>query len=270
MTLDEQKEAMLEMLIVFAKYCDNHNLTYYLDAGTLIGAVRHKGFIPWDDDVDVNMPQIDYDRFCNLMQQQDYHLDEHIIVELPGKQVHTSMKIIDTRTTLIEYPDSNPQEVGVYLDIFTKYGIKDKSFWSRSACKISEILNLIHWFNTYSVNAWQQNGSSWYRKAIAVIGKAITWSPGWAAKLQDQYMHYYAKKHPLHKCKYVTTLSNGEFHKLAPKECFDGYQMLEFEGHLFKGPKDYDTYLRCLYKGDYMQLPPVDKQIHHTTIVYWK
>ena len=63
MTLDEQKKVMLNILVEFAKFCDEHNLRYYLDAGTLIGAVRHKGFIPWDDDIDVNMPQKDYDKF---------------------------------------------------------------------------------------------------------------------------------------------------------------------------------------------------------------
>ena len=63
MTLDEQKKVMLNILVEFAKFCDEHNLMYYLDAGTLIGAVRHKGFIPWDDDIDVNMPQKDYDKF---------------------------------------------------------------------------------------------------------------------------------------------------------------------------------------------------------------
>ena len=83
-------------------------------------------------------------------------------------------------------------------------------------------------------------------------------------------MHRYAKRHPLEKCKYVTTLTNGEFHKLAPKECFDGFQWLEFEGIKFKGPKDYDTYLHCLYKGDYMQLPPEDKRVQHNNEAYWR
>lgn len=66
MTLDEQKFVMLNILKEFANFCDQHGLMYYLDAGTLIGAVRHKGFIPWDDDIDINMPQVDYDRFIAL------------------------------------------------------------------------------------------------------------------------------------------------------------------------------------------------------------
>ena len=92
----------------------------------------------------------------------------------------------------------------------------------------------------------------------------------WAVKAQSWIMHRYAKRNSLSACQFVTTLTNGEYHKLAPKECFDGFQWLEFEGCLFKGPKDFDTYLRCLYKGDYMQLPPVEKRYHHATEVYWK
>lgn len=270
MTLDEQKKVMLNILNVFAKFCDEHGLMYYLDAGTLIGAVRHKGFIPWDDDIDINMPQKDYDAFIDLMHKQNFKLNEYLQVEMPQKHLYPYIKISDERTVLIEFPDKNPMEVSVYMDVFPKYGIKDRGLCAKIICKICEKLNLIHWFNHYSVNAWQRPGNNSIKRMFAKSVKAITWNKGWASDLQQWLMHCYAKKHPLEDCKYVTTLTNGEFHKLAPKECFDGYQMLEFEGYQFKGPKDYDTYLHCLYKGDYMQLPPENQRIHHKTKVFWK
>ena len=270
MTLDEQKQVMLNILKEFASFCDRNNLSYYLDAGTLIGAVRHKGYIPWDDDIDVNMPQKDYDRFIELTKKSNGYLSDHLLVEYPEDTVYTFLKISDERTILVEFPDTNPMEVGVYMDIFPKYGVKDKSWKSKLLCKISEKLALLHWFNKYSVNAWQRPGNSSIKKIIAKIAKAITWNDAWATKLQNKMMHRYAKNHPLEECSYVTTLTYGEFHKMAPKECFDGYQMLDFEGCQFKGPKDYDTYLHCLYKGDYMQLPPEDKREVHITEVYWK
>ena len=270
MTLDEQKKVMLNILKKFASFCDRNNLSYYLDAGSLIGAVRHKGYIPWDDDIDVNMPQKDYDRFIELTKKSNGYLSDHLLVEYPEDTVYTFLKISDERTILVEFPDTNPMEVGVYMDIFPKYGVKDKSWKSKLLCKISEKLALLHWFNKYSVNAWQRPGNSSIKKIIAKIAKAITWNDAWATKLQNKMMHRYAKNHPLEECSYVTTLTYGEFHKMAPKECFDGYQMLDFEGCQFKGPKDYDTYLHCLYKGDYMQLPPEDKREVHITEVYWK
>ena len=272
MTLDEQKKVMLNILVEFAKFCDEHNLMYYLDAGTLIGAVRHKGFIPWDDDIDVNMPQKDYDKFIELTRNSKGYLTEHIQVEYSENTIYSFMKISDDRTILVEFPAQNPMEVGVYIDVFPKYGIVDKSCTSKIICKVSEILGCMHWCCHYSVYAWTRKESV-YSVSKRLAGKFL--SPffkdaNWPVRLQDAIMHRYAKRHPLEKCKYVTTLTNGEFHKLAPKECFDGFQWLEFEGIKFKGPKDYDTYLHCLYKGDYMQLPPEDKRVHHTTEVYWK
>ena len=270
MTLDEQKKVMLNILKEFASFCDRSNLSYYLDAGTLIGAVRHKGYIPWDDDIDVNMPQKDYDRFIELTKKNNGYLSDHLLVEYPEDTVYTFLKISDERTILVEFPDTNPMEVGVYMDIFPKYGVKDKSWKSKLLCKTSEKLALLHWFNKYSVNAWQRPGNSLIKKIIAKIVTAITWNDAWATQLQNKMMHRYGKNQPLEECSYVTTLTYGEFHKMAPKECFDGYQLLDFEGCQFKGPKDYDTYLHCLYKGDYMQLPPEDKREVHITEVFWK
>lgn len=270
MTLDEQKQVMLNMLKEFSKFCDKHNLMYYLDAGTLIGAVRHKGYIPWDDDIDVNMPQIDYDKFCQMMRERNCHLTSNIIVEFPDTTLYPYLKISDTRTLLIEFPHKNPMEVGVYIDVFPKYGILDKSWRSKLICSISGNLDLLHWFNVYTIKAWKRSEHNIFKRIIAIIADFCIVHPHWPVVLQNWILHKYAQKYPLSECKYVTTLTNGEFHKLAPKECFDGYQILEFEGFLFKGPKDYDTYLHCLYKGDYMQLPPEDKRMHHETEAYWK
>lgn len=272
MTLNEQKHVMLNILVEFVKFCDEHNLMYYLDAGTLIGAVRHQGFIPWDDDVDVNMPQRDYDRFVALTRKANGYLTGHIHVEYPEDTIYPFLKIADNRTILVEFPKQNPMEVGVYIDVFPKYGVMDKSWKSKMICHISQFLGNLHWLCHYSVYAWTRKGSR-YGTTKRLLGRLL--SPcfkgaNWPVRIQNSIMHHYAKHHPLETCQYVTTLTNGEFHKLAPKECFDGFQWLEFEGHKFKGPKDYDTYLHCLYQGDYMQLPPEDKREHHFTEVYWK
>lgn len=270
MTLEEHKKVMLNILIEFAKFCDEHNLMYYLDAGTLIGAVRHKGFIPWDDDIDVNMPQKDYDRFVEMMRSRSGKLSEHIIVEFPENILYNFLKISDSRTILIEFPEKNPMEVGVYIDVFPKYGVKDDSWRSRFACWISEQMNNIKWFSHYSVFAWTRKGNNIAKRAIGHIGQCIIGKAKWPAYIQNWYLHQYAKCNPLEKCKYVTTMVYGEFYKIAPKECFEGYQWLEFEGIQFKGPKDFDTYLHCLYEGDYMQLPPEDRRVHHNIEVFWK
>ena len=161
-------------------------------------------------------------------------------------------------------------EVGVYMDVFPKYGIKDKSWKSKLLCNTTNVLGLIHWFNKYSIYAWKRPEHNILKRLIAFFGQYTVKDSIWAVKVQSWIMHRYAKRNSLSACQFVTTLTNGEYHKLAPKGCFDGFQWLEFEGCRFKGPKDFDTYLHCLYKGDYMQLPPVEKRYHHATEVYWK
>lgn len=267
MTPEEHKKVMLYILQAFADFCDKHGLRYFLDAGTLIGAVRHKGYIPWDDDVDVCMPYEDYLQFAELVKTEQ--IGPHIYAEPPEDTIHPFMKLADDRTILVEYPEKNPMEVGVYIDIFVKSGIYDLSKKSARLCKKSERLALWQWFNKFTVYAWK-NSSSSIKRAVAACGRALIKRPNRPLKWQKALLAKNQKKHPYDTCVYVTTLTNGEFHKCAPRECFDGFTMLEFEGRLFRGPKDYDTYLHCLYPGDYMQLPPPEKRKAHNTIVYWK
>lgn len=269
MTLEEQKKVMLEILIKFAEFCDSNGLQYFLDAGTLLGAVRHKGYIPWDDDIDVNMPRKDFIRFCELIKEKNAVIGEHLTVDFPEDTIYPFLKISDNRTVLVEFPNKYPMECGVYIDVFTKDGIKDLTFSSKIVCSISQFLKLCHWFSKFSVNAWEKSESR-IRRIISKLGKRFIKNPNCAIKLQQKFIAWHNKRAPLDRCEYVTTLTNGEFHKCAPKECFEDSVYLDFEGYKFKAPVGYDRYLRCLYAEDYMKLPPEDKRVHHTTIVFWK
>ncbi len=269
MTENEQKQVMLNILSFFADFCEDNGLNYFLDAGTLLGAVRHKGYIPWDDDIDVNMPRKDYDRFVQIVRNNNGYIRKNMRVEFPEETIYPFLKISDDRTILVEFPHKNPMEVGVYIDVFPKDGIKDDSITSLILCKISEMLGLLLWFNKFSIFAWKNHGGI-IKKTIARVGRILIYDPNFPVRLQNRLIQFNAKKNPIEKCKFVTTLTNGEFHKKAPKECFAGYKMMDFEKKKFRVPIGYDTYLRCLYPGDYMELPPENKRIKHDTIIYWK
>ena len=269
MTKEEQKSVMLNILCEFAAYCENHNLRYFLDAGTLLGAVRHKGYIPWDDDIDVNMPIEDYDKFINLTKEDNGYISEHLIVKYPEDTIYPFLKIEDDRTILVEFPEKYPMEVGIYIDVFPKVGIKDDGFESKIVCALSSLYGYMQWFNKFSIYAWKIKGN-FIKKIIAAIGRTVINDPNIPVRRQKRLIDKYVKKNPLSKCKYVTTLTNGEFHKRADKHYFDDYLMMPFENIEFRVPIGYKEYLSCLYGDNYMQLPPIENRVAHDTVIFWK
>jgi len=266
--LAEHKKIMFDILCEFADFCDAHGLDYFLDAGTLLGAVRHKGFIPWDNDIDVGMLRPNYDKLIELLHSQNGYLSEHIMAEFPEDTIYPFLKLSDDRTVLIEFPDDNPMQVQIYIDVFCKDGIFDKSRHSKNVCDVSAKWGLLHWGRNYSVIKWQ-NGNL-FKKAIAKLMVLLFPDNAYFIKRQQKHIRRYISKHHIENCKYVTTLSNGEFVNLCPKEAFSETIMLPFESRQFKVPKGYHEYLLALYVSDYMVLPPEEKRRVHDVESYWK
>ena len=266
---EEQKLVMLRILKNFANFCEKNNLSYFIDAGTLLGAVRHKGYIPWDDDIDVNMPIEDYDKFIQITKNNNGFLREHIRVQYSEETIYPFLKISDDRTILVEFPEKYPMEVEVYIDVFPKVGIVDDGIKTKILCSVCSFLGNLHWFSKFSIYAWKKDKSR-IKRFIAALGRKMILNPNIFIKIQSKLIHKNVKKNPLKKCKYVTTLTNGEFNKRCDKTFFDQYIMLDFENQKFKAPKNYKGYLPCLYSDTYMKLPPIEKRITHNTIIFWK
>ena len=113
----------LDILLAFDAFCKKYALRYYIDGGTLLGAMCYEGFIPWDDDIDVKMPRPDYERFILLAKE----LPAHIHLELPSKDncEYLFAKLTDARTLLIENPGADEKRSGIYVDIFPMDGYPD-------------------------------------------------------------------------------------------------------------------------------------------------
>ena len=126
-TPEEIKKIQLDLLIQFAEFCKKNNLYYCLAYGTLLGAIRHKGFIPWDDDIDVIMPRPDYEKFCKLV------AEKKIATSLQNNSTYPFVKIIDTRT-LVRERFAQKEEVGIWIDVF----VLDGNFNNR-------IINFLHY-----------------------------------------------------------------------------------------------------------------------------
>lgn len=261
------RKIMLDMLIEVEAFCKSNGITYYLDSGTLLGALRHKGYIPWDDDMDICMPRPDYDRFINLVKEKK--IKGYIGVHTPDQGLFPYSKIVDTRTVLIEYPDTLRSEVNIYIDLFPKDGLPSNRKKASWICTRAKIWADLYWFNKYSIHVWKKKGNP-VKKLIANICspffKDSTYPLTKCLRL--------ANKTGYEKGENVATIVAGGMHNCVPKSCFESGIPVEFEGHTFMAPIGYDQYLRTLYShinnGDYMMLPKEEQKITHDTEMYWK
>lgn len=263
----EMKSIMLDMLIQIDKYCKKNNIKYFLDSGTLLGAVRHKGYIPWDDDMDICMLRPDYDRFVELAEKEQ--IAPYVSVITPDQTPFGYIKIQDTRTLLIEYPDTLRLQLGIYVDVFPKDGHPDSELHAKAHCKITQLLGNMYWFNKYSVKVWKKQGNL-LKKCIASIFAPFVEDRIFPIRLADRV----ARKYDVTQSKYCSSILAGGIRGRVPTKLFDSVVEVEFEGHKFPAMVGYDQYLRKLYEnindGDYMKLPPEEQKIIHDTEVYWK
>ena len=260
---DELKKIQLDILQAVHDYCTNKRLDYSLACGTLLGAVRHKGFIPWDDDIDICMLRKDYDELEKIFPEL---LDGKYVFLTLGRSKEWNRpwgKVIDTRTVLYEDVNTN-DGFGVGIDVFPMDDVYDN--YRFILWKFRQHLLIYLWSIKQMVKDHKRNI---FRNSIISITQLLLYfvSIRRLAVLVDRY----AKKYNNLGLKdVIESCDDVNIDKSVKKEVFNSYVKLEFEGHLFKAIKGYDNYLKNTY-GDYMKLPPEDKRVsHHSFHAYWK
>lgn len=256
---EEIRSIQIAILNSVDAFCRKNNLKYSLAYGTLIGAVRHKGFIPWDDDIDIIMPRPDYDRFVAKYKDSVYDVLSY------RRDVCCHMafaEVYDNRTILIHGRHS----FGVFIDVFPVDGLPEKS-------QLNQYIDIF------------------LKKQNAVIRKRKPYANS-SDKLKEYF--YFCIKNILFPRRRLTYISEFEsFYKtnnilnspnagclanygvnkqkeIMPAYIFKEYIELPFEGKYYMCLKYYDEFLQRIY-GDYMKLPPVDQQVgHHDFKTYWK
>ena len=238
----------LDILRAIRDICDRNGIDYWLDGGTILGAVRHKGFIPWDDDVDIAMRLSDIPRFVEAAIRE---LPEGLFMQTMQTEPSCRLPIIkvrDKNSFLVEGGDdfNRPYQKGLYVDIFPlmPYPTVSRAFCKRVVkgyCRANAILLQQH---TYS---WRSVAELFWFGA-----KRLAYRLQWALACAFR---------PMDECFSNTLDTNGYgiIHRVS--DIFP-VSTIEFEGEIFSAPANPDTYLRNIY-GDYMQLPPEDKRKGH-------
>ena len=248
LTITQQR--LLVMMDWFHNYCSEHQLTYYMIGGTMLGAVRHKGFIPWDDDIDVGMPREDYTRFIDLMEGKKDGI--YIVETFRSKNLDYYVpfaKIYDTSTTLVE--DRNPPlKRGLFLDVFPLDGAKDTLSW-KAGYKVFRVQK-----NLLSVlSAKKQKTYSAKTNFLIGLVSAIPQKGVFCNQLQ-QHIDRFCQSAPFSTEGTVANLVGSRKEKeLLPGKVFGRPTLYLFEGREYYGVELADQYLSMLI-GDYMQLPP--------------
>lgn len=257
---EELKKIQLDILCIIHKFCANNDIKYSLAYGTLLGAVRHKGYIPWDDDIDIMMTRDNYDRFMRTFVHE--YLSAKCLENDKTFPLNYG-KVYDTRTVLQEKVSIKWQN-SIFVDVFCIDGIGNNYENAKQFC---ERIKLIH--NCVIVKQLLITKSrGLFRNAQLILLKGMLIFVPY--KLLINYLVRLYKKHGYHESKYVSDLSWGDSNLVFEKDMFSDYISMDFEGHSFLCISDYNAFLTAAY-GDYMQLPPEEKRhTHHSFCAWWK
>ena len=244
--LREAQLIMLEMLVEFDILCKKHGLVYWLDSGTLLGAVRHEGFIPWDDDIDLSMPVEDYRRFKYIISKK---LSKDIFFQ--SKKSDKSfpfdyIKLRSNKASIVEFHEKDKDisyHQGVFVDIFPMLSVPNRPFVKYY---YETALKCIRFFSSKNLHVTRSIPS---RPLRQLLTRSLL---------------------SLHDSKHSQLIYGGEMPDVAAwfdkKEIFP-LKTLKFEGISFPTPHNPDHYLNAIYPFNYKELPPKEQRTIHAHAV---
>lgn len=260
-TLRKLQLKELDTLVYFKEFCDKNNLLFYLCGGCCIGSLRTGGFIPWDDDIDILMPRDDYEKLYKLW---DNDKQERFKLLRTDEKIFTGnifTTIVDTETTCVKANQAHLDiPFGIMMDIFPIDGCPKGKF-KRTMQKLNAMI-----YSLFLAQIVPENHGG-----IMALGSKFLLSIVRSPKAREKKWRNAERrmsKYKISDCEYITELCEG-VHSMQPeypKEWFASAVYREFEGLQMPIPVGYDPYLKKAF-GDYMTLPPEDKQKPHHDMI---
>lgn len=244
-TLRKAQLIMLDMLVEFDAICQKHHLKYWLDSGTLLGAVRHQGFIPWDDDIDISMPVEDYTKFQEIVENE---LSENIFFQTMQTDKDFKfdyLKLRSNKAKIVEFHEKEREagyHQGLFVDIFPMLTLPNTAFHKAF---YYDTFKQIRSVSSVSLHTPEGKDNPKTRKKL--VESLDDMHQGWSKK--DTKVIYSGKM--------PDVAAWFDYKEIFPLE------KIAFEGLEFYAPKNPSHYLSEIYSFNYMEIPPKDKQIVH-------
>ena len=250
------KELLLQEMIYFDKFCRENGIRYFLFYGSLIGAAREKGFIAWDDDIDLVLPRSDYNKLLNIFNQQS---SRYKLISMHNQSNFTAplAKIVDTKTKLIQkYGFKENLDLGIYLDIFIFDGLPSEMEQQKKYLVEAHKLTK-SWL--ISVTRFNKDEHSLLFNILRFIYRLPYHLIGYKHYLEK--IDNFAKRYDFDECDCVSNLMMTTCDYAYPRKYFNLTE-LPFEGHNFIAPSGYDELLTLRY-GDWRTPPKKEAQKSH-------
>lgn len=264
--LEEIKAIELSILDRVAAYCTSAGIEYFLAYGTLIGAVRHKGFIPWDDDIDLWMKRNEYERFIsNFPVWAASHGLSINSSETTAGYNRVFAKVWDVRTTLVETGYDNPFREGAFIDVFPVDGLPSGRMarWMHLTLLQLYKLSLLCGSKVRDSDEWHGSAATLKSGFEAIVGAS-------SSKKKTRAYRELALRYLPEESDWVCFPATGRLgrNNVGPANAFSDTTPVDFEGRKLPAPIGYDELLRTIY-GDYMSFPPESQRVpHHEFVLY--
>lgn len=269
LSLEELQNLEFDILVSFHEFCEQHHLRYYLCGGTLIGAIRHKGFIPWDDDIDVMMPRPDYMKFIELTKgrlDETKKLDSLYLNKNPFSAI---TRIYDIRTETFFKTSTINYTLGCWIDVYPLDGFSSHALFRKISCKTIRLLQILIIYRSTKCFAKRKNKVLTFFQyfLLPFLPLIYSFKYGIYLSLFEKISQHYSYAKSEFVGVYDGRAGEGE---VMRKSDMEPAIKVDFWGKKFYAMANYDTYLKNLY-GDYMTLPPEAERIsRHEINVYWK